>query len=384
MATLTKDSRGRSPYWTACYTTADGRRLKKSTKERDKKKAQAIANAWEEAEDLARSGNLTELQFRRVLASTLERVTGKKFFDPTVREWLARWLANEEGTIERGTRKKYHQTVRLFLEHLGRRADHRLESVSSADVTSFRDALFAEGRAPSTANSIALTVLNTPFAIAQKQGLIQLNPVAGVKSLKDSKPEKGRFTLEQIQALVDTAQGDLKGWTLLGFYTGGRMSDLARLTWANIGLNEKIVTFRQKKTGRIVRIPLHTEAQEYLLSLPAPDSAEAPVFPTLFDRPSGSHTGLSETFKKLMAKAGVAAGVGRVRNEGLGRSTSLLSYHSLRHSFTSILANSGVPVDVRMMLTGHQSADMATHYSHTQLETVRAAVELVPRLRQKI
>src|ERR1700692_4356744 len=114
MATLTKDSRGRSPYWTACYTTADGRRLKKSTKERDKKKAQAIANAWEEAEDLAKGGNLSELQFRRVLTSTLERVTGKKTFDPTVREWLAQWLANEEGTIEPGTHSKYRQTVRLL------------------------------------------------------------------------------------------------------------------------------------------------------------------------------------------------------------------------------------------------------------------------------
>lgn len=32
MASLSKDSDGRSPYWYCCYTTADGRQLKKSSK----------------------------------------------------------------------------------------------------------------------------------------------------------------------------------------------------------------------------------------------------------------------------------------------------------------------------------------------------------------
>jgi hypothetical protein len=53
MASLVKDSRGRSPYWIGCYTTDDGRRHKKSTKETDKRKAWAIVNAWQAAEDRA-------------------------------------------------------------------------------------------------------------------------------------------------------------------------------------------------------------------------------------------------------------------------------------------------------------------------------------------
>ena len=85
MPTLVKDSRGRSRYWIACYTTADGRRLKKSTKETDKRKARLVADALQEAEDRARGGTLSEVQLRRILYSALERTTGRKALDPTVR-----------------------------------------------------------------------------------------------------------------------------------------------------------------------------------------------------------------------------------------------------------------------------------------------------------
>jgi integrase len=36
------------------------------------------------------------------------------------------------------------------------------------------------------------------------------------------------------------------------------------------------------------------------------------------------------------------------------RKFSKLSYHSLRHSFSSALANVGISADVRMKLTGHK------------------------------
>ena len=42
MAIVVRDSRNRSPFWYACYTTADGRRLKKSTKESNQTKAKLL------------------------------------------------------------------------------------------------------------------------------------------------------------------------------------------------------------------------------------------------------------------------------------------------------------------------------------------------------
>ena len=68
---------------------ANGRRLKKSTKETDRRKARIIGEGFEESEYLAKRGNATEEQIKKVISETLARVTGKRVYDPTVREWLA-------------------------------------------------------------------------------------------------------------------------------------------------------------------------------------------------------------------------------------------------------------------------------------------------------
>jgi len=57
------------------------------------------------------------------------------------------------------------------------------------------------------------------------------------------------------------------------------------------------------------------------------------------------------------------------------------SFHSLRHSFSSALANAGVSADVRMKLTGHKSADVHQRYTHMQLEPLKKAIATLPALR---
>jgi integrase len=85
-------------------------------------------------------------------------------------------------------------------------------------------------------------------------------------------------------------------------------------------------------------------------------------------------------FKRIMERAGIDAGVIRERKGAAGRSVSALSFHSLRHSFNSALANAEVPQELRQKLTGHASADMNTVYTHHELDTLRAAVQTIGRL----
>jgi len=55
-------------------------------------------------------------------------------------------------------------------------------------------------------------------------------------------------------------------------------------------------------------------------------------------------------------------------------------FHSFRHALTSIMANAGVPVEVWQKFTGHASAEMNQHYTHHEIETLRAAVGKLPAL----
>src|ERR1700674_4019983 len=96
-----------SKFWMCCFTAADGRQLKRSTRETNRQRALAIAQAWEQVESMGREGYLTsEEQFRRVLTQSFERITGKRLrAEPIVREWLERWLKTEEGAVAQSTHK---------------------------------------------------------------------------------------------------------------------------------------------------------------------------------------------------------------------------------------------------------------------------------------
>lgn len=53
---------------------------------------------------------------------------------------------------------------------------------------------------------------------------------------------------------------DWPGMVLFGYYTGTRISDIARLTWENIDLSKGIATFVPSKTKKMLKfyqVPLH-------------------------------------------------------------------------------------------------------------------------------
>jgi site-specific recombinase XerD len=62
-----------------------------------------------------------------------------------------------------------------------------------------------------------------------------------------------------------------------------------------------------------------------------------------------------------------------------GRKVFALSFHSLRHSFTSILANAGVPEELQMALTGHKERSVHQRYTHQELQRLAEAIGTLPR-----
>ena len=98
----------------------------------------------------------------------------------------------------------------------------------------------------------------------------------------------------------------------------------------------------------------------YLSGLHAPDDPDSPIFSKLSTK---SASKLSEGFRSVLADAGLAkplskhsAGKGR----DAAREVSELSFHSLRHSFVSILKSTGANEAVAMALAGHETRAIAT------------------------
>jgi integrase len=380
MASVIKDYRGKSPFWVACYRASDGRRLKKSTKLTAKSKALEMARTLEKASAEARRGALTEARTRDLLSEILQSVNGDGLRVFTVEQWFAHFVSQKAKSRSAATAKRHAQTMREFVEFLGSKARLNIAAITSRDIAAFRDKREALGLAPATLN-LDVIILSAAFSSAWKQGHVSVNPCAAIEPLKDDAKRKGVFTPEQVSACVRAAQStDWKGAILSGFYLGARLSDVCNLRWSNVDIvsDIKTVRFTPRKGGssEVVSV-IHPVLEDHLLSLPTPKSDDEFLFKSLAQRNAST---LSNWFKAIMQRAQIDNHELRTRDSDAGRSVSALSFHSLRHSFATTLANNGVSEELRMLLTGHRTREIHQRYSHHDLEALRDAVAVLPRI----
>jgi len=371
MPSLRKDSRGRSPFWICCYTSATGQRLQKSTKitikpfrgEKRKdgssktvadKRAEAleVCLATERAENHAKNGTLTEQQAKKIIGEILERTTGEPLRNYKVRDWLAHWLDMKEQVRSGKTMDRYRQVIRDFIASLGSRANLALPHVTPKDVLGYRNSITSASKTARTAN-LSVKVVSAAFNAAVRQHLIESNPATALESLPVKTEERATFTPAQLSKLILAAEGDWPRAILLAFYTGARLGDVANMQWDAIDWQKKLIRFTPSKTKKTVTVPLHPQLELELLKKPG--IGKAPLFPSLAGKGTGGKSGLSGRFAAIMEKAGIEGKI--TQHAKGGRALSNLSFHSLRHSFNSGMANAGISQEIRQLLTGHTSAE---------------------------
>jgi integrase len=379
MASLHKDPHGRSPYFYAAYKLPNGKRAFKSTKQTDINKAKRVANKWEDASKLADRGELTEEASRKVLDQIREIAGDRPLPVMKVRQVFEDWLAEKHLSQKESTGARYEKPVKAFLKSLGPRVDKSLAHLVPQDIQNFRDTLSRSGISAATVK-FDLQIVRSVLATAHNEGLISNNPALAIKFPRATHQKRDVFTPADIRALLAEADQDWKTAILIGFYTGARLSDATSMTWDQVNLAEGLIGYTQGKTegkgktGGKLEVPLHPDLEEHLLRI-AGDKAGS-LCSSLVGLPTSGQKGLSNQFTNLMAKAGIDR---QVQSTGK-RKFSSKSFHSLRHSFASALANARISADVRMLLTGHQSLDVHQRYTHMQLKGLREAIAALPRL----
>jgi integrase len=382
-----------SPYWTACFTNETGKQVKKTTKCTDRRAALRMAEVWEEAAKKAKAAELTRAVAVKVLNELMERTHGEGFDDRSTRQHFEDYVAGLEARGTKGTSlRRYRPIFEGFLAHLGKaRANARLASVSSQEIEAFCNAEIKVGKTAATA-SYALKVLNGVFEDARRKAIVLHNPVAEVlkrfaHSARAATEERLPFTDSQVEALLAVADNEWQGMILLAYHTGIRLTDAANLTQAN--LDGKLLRFRESKTAhrkqraseRETVVVMAADLLAYFKAQPLPLNKENPLFPSLHGKPPGSSGGLSNAFARLMEKAGLDRGKGKER-QGKGRQFSALSFHSLRHTMISRLANSDVPEAIAKAMSGHSTDEAHRRYIHLDTEAQAKVVAKAPRLWQ--
>ena len=377
MASVTKHPNSR--FWTACYTDRDGVQRKRSTKSTERNQALEIALELERVERQSRSASLTTTQLRKVLNDVSERVVGDTIEVPSTETYLREWLAVTRPQIAASTFVRYESTVDQFLKCIGSKALQPITALGPQQIEQFLSARLADGRAPKTA-LVDVKTLNSAFRRAEAYGLILKNPVAAVRRPRDEASTRGIFTPEEVQQILDTAPNlEWQTAILLGYFVGARLSDCVRMQWENVHPELGVISYEQRKGRKKVIVPMHYHVIEHLNYLSG-FGTKGLLCPTLAKRCSGGRNGLSGAFKRIIIRAGLDPGV--IEGKGV-RKFTIRTFHSLRHSFTSALANAGVSEEVRMKLTGHSSKPVHHIYTHLELATLRNAVTSLPLFTKK-
>jgi integrase len=380
MASIHRNIRAPRGAWYAVLRLADGRRVWRSTRTRDKAKAKIIAEAWQTAEDDVAAGHGTKDRITEILNETLKRVGVETIVRINVGDWLDDWLSSKDQVSE-ATRLAYEQCVREFKAYLGEGGvKRRLETISETDIRGFIRHLRTEGCSGGTINKLVRKYLSVPFEKARKLGKIKINPVMVTDPEKVEIVSRHMFTPEQVADLIAVADADWQGAILLAYGTAARLQDVANLKWTGLDIEAGIVTFNERKTGRKAVIGLHPDFLDWISAQDVPDRPDSFVFRSLANRTGAGRNGLSKAFEAIMNRAGIQSSLIRTGNAGKGRSLRALSFHSFRHGAATAVFNAAALKEITRRVTNHAAGGVVDRYIHEDLEAIRAATQLIPRL----
>jgi integrase len=348
-----------------------------------RRQAQKIAN---EFEDVARRKR-TAQQVQRVFREIYEEVHSARLPDATVRDFGDRWLGSKKAEVSDATHVFYDIAYRKFIKHLGPKADGALFEVTKDDIHRWRDSL-AKKLAPTTVNH-NLKFVRMLFTAAKRENIVADNPAEDVPVLKRTvKTTRRPFTLAELRAMLKAADAEWRSMILFGLYTGQRLGDIARLSWDQIDLEAKEIRLQTSKTGRHQKIPIPPPLMKHIEVLRKKKSAETFLHPKAEDivATQGKTGSLSVQFHKLMAEAGIVKAKRhrkikkeeKEENPKARRGEAKVSFHSLRHTTTSLLKNAGVSPAIAEEFVGHDSAEMNRVYTHIELEAMKKAAGLLP------
>ncbi|HXG02446.1 MAG TPA: site-specific integrase [Candidatus Binatia bacterium] len=227
---------------------------------------------------------------------------------------------------------------------------------------------------PATFNK-ELWVLKNLGKRAVEWGYLRANPVQYIKRAREPRgrvrylePDERARLLDGVEVQVTASDGrtwtvhqkpnaHLRLYILAALHTGARRAELARLTWGDVDMKLRTVTFRNTKNGDTRTVPMTATLWTALAALPRPLDPAAPVLPPV------APAVLTRSFARLVRRLGI-------KN---------LTFHDLRHDAASTLAMEGVPMRTIAEILGHRDLRMTARYAHLSPQHLREAIQVLER-----
>lgn len=261
-------------------------------------------------------------------------------------------------SIRPATRSKYRRELARLIAITG---DVPIAHVRNQDLKRLRDALIGEIK-PASIQAV-FTPIKGIFNFAYDEGLIELNPMNGVKLPRDKRPIEERkwkpFEPAEVSRLLNAAE-EVWGKPAKGLsderrtaihmvvrvlaFSGMRPVEVIRLTPDDV--NADMIRIRGSKTESSTRvIPLH---------------------PELIDLPEWVGNGGLDTFQTIKSDqvGSVRHNFARLLREQMPEPIKdpQKALYSLRSTFVNAMRRAGADIQVQRAILGHKEAGAIRHY----------------------
>ena len=335
-----------SPFFQIVYFPA-GKRTTVSTKKKNKNEAMEFLIKFK--------NSLSEKSQEIIIQENPSTITLSQFRE----EYISYLTATKSSKYISSIKYSFNQLVPFC-------GDIQLPNIDNRLIDKFIISTFA--RTQRGAHHYYRT-LKAAFNKAVEWDYISINPFAKVRFPKLSKSFPAFISENELLIiLTNTPYQYLKDIFTVGFYTGLRLGELINMQWNWIDFFQNQITVKctddfltKSKKERIV--PMSEKVRSILISrfnLSVHQSNEV-VFYRIKGRKLHQET-ISKQFKEAVRKSNL--------NERI-------HFHSLRHSFASLLAQKGVSLYIIKELLGHEDLATTQIYSHLQQQNLRDAVDQI-------
>jgi integrase len=234
------------------------------------------------------------------------------------------------------------------------RGERQLRDITAPDIEGYK--LYRRGLVSGSTVNRELALLKRMLNLAIAWDLfLDLNPFRKVKFFREFNTGIRVLCPEEETEFLKCAAPYIQDIARFALGTGLRIGDIFSLRWSQVDLEANILNVFAAKPGKVTEIPINAEVRK-VLGYWLLGKRNDFVF---YNPESGKpFVDLKAGFALACQKAGISG----------------VTWHTLRHTFASRLLDRGVDIVTVQQLLGHSTIIVTMRYTHTNLESKRAAV----------
>jgi integrase len=232
-----------------------------------------------------------------------------------------------------------------------------LNRLSSDVIARTRDLLLDKSKkdgkslSPKTVNRYLASLSAAITYGVEECGWLHTNPCLLVSKFNEGPSRNRLLSVEEIDKFLEVCKQSkskaLYPLIFLAMRSGMRLGELQKLDWRDVNLTQSVVFLRDTKNGSPRSVPLSNEAKAVIESIASTQDRKGLVFK---NKRSGAKVSIYKAFYKALALAGIED----------------LHIHDLRHLFCTTAAQSGASILQIKAITGHQTLQQLSRYTHIE------------------